>query len=126
MSPIRDFKIDPLTGDISVKDGDFEVVRDREAVVQGIAVRVKMFLGEVYYDLDIGVPWVQRILGKGPNHASDAEIQAILKDTIASTPDVTSVLSVGLTKKADRTMQLDYEATDTYLQTPFTGSVTVP
>lgn len=126
MPPVRDFALDSTTWDAKIENGDLAVVEDQEAVRQGIAVRLKMMLGEYYLDLGVGVPWIQRILGKGADHATDAEIKEILRACIASTPDVTQVQNVDFEKGADRRYTISYAVLTVYSTTTLTGQVTVP
>ena len=44
--PVRDFLLDD-SGDLAVVNGDLGFARGQVAVKQGIAVRVKSFLGEI-------------------------------------------------------------------------------
>lgn len=46
--------------------GDIAVATDPYCVAQDVASAVKTFLGEVYYNTSLGVPYFQQILGKFP------------------------------------------------------------
>ena len=58
--PVRDFLSD-ATGDLAVVNGDFALVADAAPVVQGIAIRLKMVLGEYWLDEEVGVDWIGSI-----------------------------------------------------------------
>jgi hypothetical protein len=46
--------------------GNIAVATPPYAVAQDVATACRTFLGEVYYDTTLGVPWRQMILGKLP------------------------------------------------------------
>lgn len=46
--------------------GDIAVASDPYAIAQDVASAVRTFLGEVWYDTSLGVPYFQQILGKTP------------------------------------------------------------
>lgn len=47
-------------------NNNIAVASDPYATAQNVACAVKTFLGEVYYDVTLGVPYFQQILGKFP------------------------------------------------------------
>lgn len=44
--------------------GNIAQIYDAEALAQDVACAVKTFLGEVYFDATVGVPYFQQVLGK--------------------------------------------------------------
>ena len=44
--------------------GNIAMVSDSSAVAQDVACAVKTFLGEVYFDTTLGVPYFTQVLGK--------------------------------------------------------------
>jgi hypothetical protein len=46
--------------------GDLAIASEPYAVAQDVASAVRTFLGEVWYDTSLGVPYFQQILGKTP------------------------------------------------------------
>lgn len=46
--------------------GDLAIATDPYAIAQDVASAVRTFLGEVWYNTSIGVPFFQTILGKTP------------------------------------------------------------
>jgi hypothetical protein len=46
--------------------GNIAVAEDPYAIAQDVASAVRTFLGEVWYDTSLGVPYFQQILGKTP------------------------------------------------------------
>lgn len=47
-------------------NGNIALANPPYAVAQDVASAVRTFLGEVYYDTTLGVPWWQQVLGKFP------------------------------------------------------------
>ena len=94
------------------------------AVVQGIAIRVKMVLGEYWLDEEVGVDWIGSILGKGRD---PLVVRSLIKDAIASTPDVTEVVDVGFTlDAATRSATVSYVVLTVYSTQPIAGTVVFP
>ena len=62
--------LDTATLDLVLDAGDnIAVASDPYSQAQDAASAIKTFLGEVYFDSTIGVPWLQQILGKAPSLA---------------------------------------------------------
>ena len=78
------------------------------ALAQDVASAIKTFLGEVYYDTTLGVPYFAKILGKTPPVGVFQEymIQAAL--TVPGVVSATCVLS----SFADRTVTGQIQFTD--------------
>lgn len=82
-------RLDPATWDfVFDANGDLEMVSDGEEVVQHIQQRLRTYLGEWPYDLSVGVPWFQQILGARSNYQRGFSEQ-VLKTEILETPGVT-------------------------------------
>lgn len=47
--------------------GNIAVATGPEAIAQDVASAVRTFLGEVWYDTTVGIPYFQQILGKRPS-----------------------------------------------------------
>ncbi len=59
--------LDQTTWDIFLDaGGNIAVASPPYAIAQDVATACRTFLGEVYYDTTLGVPWRQTILGKLP------------------------------------------------------------
>lgn len=56
-----DLKLDN-DDDLVIEDGDLVFTRGLNAVAQAADIALDFFLGEWFADLDIGVPWLQRVL----------------------------------------------------------------
>lgn len=67
-----------------------------EAIAQTISTRLKLFTGEYFRDITEGVPWFEKtdgsegILSKG---YSLSEIESLLRNTIANTDGVLTILT---------------------------------
>lgn len=122
--PIRDFLLD-ASGDLAVVNGDFATVSGAAAVEQGIAVRLKTFLGEIWLDESVGTPWVQQIMGvKNPD---PVVVRELLAEQIASVPDVTQVVGADLQiDNVTRQATITYTVRTIYSTTPISGEVTGP
>lgn len=92
---MADFYLNPVTEDLDVSTGDFRFTSGIETTAQLIELRLSAFKGEWRYDLDNGVDYFGRILGKKP---SDAELTAIFRLALAETEGVDSVTSLVVSK----------------------------
>ncbi len=123
--PIRDFLQD-ASGDLAVVNGDFAraggdtVEANQAAVRQAIGIRVKFFLGEYFIDESIGVDWLGQILIKNPDHIVVVEL---IRQAIATTPDVVEVVAADLVDDGDRRWHIDYTVRTVYSSNPITGSI---
>ena len=82
----RDYLMD-ANGARVVRNGDFVLAADAEAVPQGIRTRVRMFRGDYWLDEAIGLPWLQSIFRRGSNPLVNGEY---VRAATAATPDVLS------------------------------------
>jgi hypothetical protein len=64
---------------------------DQAAVRQAILTRLKLFLGEWWEDLTIGLPVFQSMLGKLASKSCQAAIQAAIQTCVLGTPYVTGI-----------------------------------
>lgn len=97
---------------------DGSSLTDANAVSQAILTRLKLFLGEWWENLNLGLPVFQSIVGQLASQRALAAIQLVIQQVIAGTPYVTSVSSPQVNFTGGR---LTYTAT---AQTAF-GAVTV-
>lgn len=76
-------------------NGSLAVASDAYAIAQDVASAVRVFEGEVYYDTSQGLPYRQKILGRGQSLAlfnTDAEAAAMTTPGVVSARAVTAVL----------------------------------
>ena len=86
---IGDLYIDPATGSCRLTNSL------REEVQQLLYTRFRMFLGEWFLDPTLGTPWIQQILGV---KQSDAVVQTILRNVIATCPGVAQITTFSMTR----------------------------
>lgn len=88
--PVRDILLDS-DGNRLLVNGDYGRADGLQAVKQGIEGNVALYLGEVWLDESLGVPYFELILIRNPN---PLVIKAEVGKAIAATPDVTDVVAV--------------------------------
>ena len=81
---------DSNSQDIYFVEGQLAFVTGKDYVAQRVRTRLQLFLGEWFLDTSQGVPWFQEILVKPANIVTT---QALIKNTILNTPDVTGIES---------------------------------
>lgn len=85
-----DFKLGE-DGDVIISNGKFTLLDTiQEAVRQRLQIVLNTFQGEWFLNTTFGIPYRQRILGKG---LTKTEIDAIFLNKITQDPDVIKVLS---------------------------------
>jgi len=103
---MADLALDPLTGDILIKDAALSIVRGDDALLQHLALRLRFFLGEWFLDLRVGIPYFEDVLIKNPNLVT---VQGIFREVILETPGVESISRFDLeVDPATRIMTLDF------------------
>lgn len=108
-----DLKIDDLTGDLSFDaSGQLEQVTGADAIKQHVQTRLRWFFGEWFLDERIGVPYLQRILGKPANFSLAA---AIIRETVLGTPGVERItsFSIGYEDATKRLARADFRVIST-------------
>jgi len=101
--------LDPDTWDLAAdSSGNIAVASDPYALAQNAATACRTFLGEVYYDTTIGVPFWQDILGHSPS------LSIVKADLVAAAETVTGVTSaqVFITGVVNRQLQGQVQVTD--------------
>ena len=83
-----DIKLDPVTHDIDLSSGGFELVDGVDAIRQHVAIRLQFFQGEYFLDESRGVPYFTDILVKNPDLVL---IRSIFRQVILETPGVISI-----------------------------------
>jgi hypothetical protein len=88
----RDILLD-ANHDLAVSGQDLQLVAGKDAIRQALDIRLKFFRGEWFLDLNIGMPWLQQVLIKGP---SPSLLTAVFRKEILGTPGVKSLSSLDL------------------------------
>lgn len=97
-------------------DGDLAVplryITGREAIAQSLRVRLAMFRGEWFADLDFGLPYFQEILGK---KFVAPRIVAAFRDLIIATPGVAEIADLTATfSSRTRTLTVRWQVRTIY------------
>jgi|WetSurMetagenome_2_1015567.scaffolds.fasta_scaffold02788_4 hypothetical protein len=65
--PLATMLLDSASWDLVVdSNGNMALASQPYGLAQDAASAIKTFLGEVYWDTTIGIPWLQQILGQTP------------------------------------------------------------
>lgn len=81
--------LDNATWDLTLDvDGNIAVAAGPAAIAQDVASATRTFLGEEWYDVTFGVPYLQQILGQAP------PLQFVKLQLIAAAMTVPNVVSV--------------------------------
>jgi hypothetical protein len=84
----RDWLIDPDTREYVLRNGDYVLARDAEAIRQDVDMHLNFVLGEHFLDEEAGVPFLERILVKSPDIA---DVRSVLRQQILKVEGVVSV-----------------------------------
>lgn len=90
---MSDLKLDDVTGDLVIENGDLVLTTGSDAVRQHLSQRLRTFFGEWFLNLDAGLPYFQEILVKDPNLNA---IDGVIKSEIINTPGVLELLSFNI------------------------------
>lgn len=100
---VRDFRLDPVTLDLVLTEGDLQVISGAEGVASDIASRLQTFRGECFLDLGLGLPYFEEILGKHPL----PRVEEIFRAAILETPGVAGIEAFTL-QKTGRSLSLAF------------------
>lgn len=100
--------LNPLTNDLTLDtSSNIAVATNPYSLAQNAASVIKTYLGEVYYDTTLGIPW-NAFLGKPPNIAL---LRAKLIAAALTVPDVIAA-QVFFTSFTNRTITGQVQVTD--------------
>jgi len=85
---VIDLKLD-IDYNLSMKNGDLELIIDGPEVAQNAGIRLLFIEGENFFNFLIGVPWYDAMFDMTTSYEQKAKI---LKDTIRKTPGVNQIL----------------------------------
>lgn len=81
-----DIKIDPVTNNLVIENGDFVLVKDADEIAQSLRIRLRMALGNWFLDNRLGVDYFGIILKKGYSLSQiERELKRVIKETIGVT-----------------------------------------
>lgn len=109
---MSDLKLDPVTGDLALENGDLVLLEqdsgDTAEVAQKLRQALLFFKGEWFLDTEAGVPYHQDIFGKQRDLVL---VRAILITTILDVPGVIGLNRFDLDYEPDtRSLTVDFEA----------------
>jgi hypothetical protein len=61
---MNDLYLDPIAGDVSIKDFSVRIVAGAERVRQQLDIKLKLWSGEWFLDTEFGTPYLEGVLGK--------------------------------------------------------------
>lgn len=97
MAAARDWKIDPITGELDLSTGMIVFVSGLDAIRQDVACRLKLQQGEWFLDPSRGLDFFGQVLVKNPNLG---RLRAIFRAAILGAPGVKDITAMQL--KLDR------------------------
>ncbi len=98
--------------DIFTEQGRFAVVSEGAETIQHIRTKLRFFQGEWFLDVFAGVPYFQELLRKPVDLAN---VEAIIKAEILSTPDVEAITRFETSFEGEtRKLTINFDAVTTY------------
>lgn len=96
------------SGDLDLTSGDLRFTTGLAAVAQGIRIRLQLFKGEWFMDLEEGVPYFQDLLG---HKFSETKARAAFRDSILAAPGVVELVTLNtIFEGSTRTLRVQFEA----------------
>lgn len=106
------------TNDLVIEDGDLVFTRGIDAIVQQCRVRLQMFQGEWFLNLDVGIPYWQSILGQKPNVAIQAA-RIFFRRELQSVDGVDKVTKLDISYAgATRALNITWQVSTVFGDTP--------
>ncbi|QMV49886.1 MAG: baseplate sheath protein [Mu-like cryoconite phage AB09] len=100
------------TGDLLITDGALSLVDGADAVTQLLSQSYKFFAGEWFLDVDLGIPYFEKVFTKNPD---PVVLDTIFKRVALNTPGILSLDSFGFqfdSKMRSLTIRLRATSTD--------------
>jgi hypothetical protein len=108
---MSDIALDPNTGDMLITNGSLTLVDGVDAITQLLSQRLKMFFGEWFLDLSLGVPYFEQVFKK---NFDPVVVDTIFKDVILSTPGILRLQTFSLLyDTTQRSLSLKFQAVST-------------
>lgn len=108
---INNLAIDQETGDLDETCCNIKQVTGLDAIAQGIATDLRLFLGEYWLDRSLGVPYISVIFKKRTDLSL---VKTLLKNVVLNKEEVTDVTSFTITTPdANRTVSVKFSAKTT-------------
>ena len=110
-----DEALDQITNDVAYSGYDEQVVSGIDQVRQNLKIRLLLIMGELFDNTTVGVDYFGAIFGGNGNQNL---IDALLKSTIKSTPEVAGILSYSSTvDRAQRSVSVSCRVSTIYGET---------
>lgn len=124
MTTVYDFKLDPITQDIAIVNGDLVPILDRgEAIRQDVEQSLKMYKGEWFLDREPGVDYHGIVFAPGMDLGA---IAAEYRRVILSRPGIADVYAMTLTVDAEqRTLEVSWSADSDQAPAPISSTTRV-
>lgn len=90
----RDWKSDPITGELAIENGDLVLSSGLESVRQDLSDRLSLVRGEWFLDPTAGIPLFDSVLVKSPDVAL---VASLYRKAILGTEGVRSITSFVMT-----------------------------
>lgn len=105
---MADLRLDTVTGDILVDNGEVELTEGIDSIRQHLEIRLRTFRGEWFLDERIGVSYFTDVFKKNPDLTV---LNAVFTKTILDTPGVISLNSLTFNLEKDRRLLVEFRAT---------------
>lgn len=114
-----------VEGDLAVRDGDLAFARGIAGIAQECEIAVKTFAEEWVLDLDVGIAYLQKILGRAPSVAVQLVAKKEYREQLLKVEGVSKVPRLDTTfDPADRRLDIAWQV-QTELGAVATGSLSV-
>lgn len=85
---VRDLQLDPETNELVIVGGAPVLLSGADALAQSLRVRLRFIKGEWFLDLDAGMDFAGKVIGKHSRETALAEIRRVIRET----PGVADIL----------------------------------
>jgi hypothetical protein len=105
---MADLALDTLTGDLDITGDELHVIDGDDAIIQHLAIRLRLFRGEWFLDETIGMPYYERVLVKNPDLVA---VRSAFRQAIITTPGIASLDKFSLAlDSATRKLTVEFTA----------------
>lgn len=106
---MADLALDTTTGDLDVSGDAAHIVDGDDAIVQHVALRLRLFRGEWFLDSRVGMPYYERVLVKNPDLVA---VRSAFRQAIIETPGIATLDKFSLVlNSATRLLSVEFTAT---------------
>jgi len=109
---MRDILLDTDTHDLVVSDNDLQFCSDNDEIAQSIKQELLFFEGEWYLNINLGIPYFDKVLIKAPR---SEVVNHVFKEAIRGVEGVLSILDYSMEFDPDeRKSTVRFEVTTIY------------